>query len=158
MRTDCILKHVYFVQGDPAPRRNAQFSSHTPQSNAPSVRERPKFRTPGALAQRSSSHLQAVLHFTKLSEGIGEDQLRTYMQQFGNVAFLTMLPSPGTALVEMGSLGEAEAVIGYGQTNVVSGLGATPRAPTCVCCPNASDLPAPAHSNARCAPLVRPCR
>lgn len=64
--------------------------------------------------------LQAVLHVTNLASHVGETELTTFFSQLGSVAFATLLPSAGTALVEMSSIQESEKVIAFGQTQPVS--------------------------------------
>ena len=65
---------------------------------------------------------QPVLHVTNLAHHVGETELTTFFSQLGSVAFATLLPSAGTALVEMSSIQEAEKVIAFGQSQPVSRL------------------------------------
>jgi len=66
------------------------------------------------------SHVQAVLHVTNLVPHVGETELTTFFSQLGSVAFATLLPSAGTALVEMSTIQDSEKVIAFGQTQPVS--------------------------------------
>ncbi|CAE7328644.1 Hnrnpll, partial [Symbiodinium sp. KB8] len=80
--------------GPPPDAQSGPTSSHSPQSNAPTK----------------------VLHVKGLADHIGQADVETYFGQFGGVALTMMMRQPGTVLVEMATLEQAQTVISYGQS------------------------------------------